>query len=377
MLDRIKVLKAFEEVSSQLFVDHSDEIRYAQELLLEIKADPYFSQKVLAAAIEWGLPHFSGLLETVYPVTSFNKPYHIVSVDGSQIYPDKHQGVNCFLINIGMITLSYGTEKGSSASFTSKPTLFTESMQEYDESVSLVDLVNAKREAFELQAGFDTLMELKGCFSDVTSSVVLYDGSLVFWHLDGKELSFRNSFLRNYCTVLEQCEKAGLFIASYLSAPRGKDLVLLLHYLSSGYSRLKKYDEKLKKIVDLHIMSLLLPSGTRSALFKSNSPIVADYPLSVCPYFFYMNVGYEIVRIEVPAYIAQSEEKVGCIAQIIFDQVQKGTGYPVVLSEAHERAVVKGADRDFFYYCIEKYGILYKKQFFISEKQKKKRAIPF
>ena len=37
---------------------------------------------------------------------------------------------------------------------------------------------------------------------------------------------------------------------------------------------------------------------------------------------------------------------------IIFDQTVKGGGYPVALTEAHEQAVVREADRLYFYQML-------------------------
>ena len=47
--------------------------------------------------------------------------------------------------------------------------------------------------------------------------------------------------------------------------------------------------------------------------------------------------------------VAQDEELLNLIHSTIFDQCRKGRGYPVVLSESHEQAVVRTTDRDVFY----------------------------
>ena len=39
---------------------------------------------------------------------------------------------------------------------------------------------------------------------------------------------------------------------------------------------------------------------------------------------------------------------------VLWDQCVSGKGYPMVLSEAHEAAVVRGADRSMFYALIER-----------------------
>ena len=38
---------------------------------------------------------------------------------------------------------------------------------------------------------------------------------------------------------------------------------------------------------------------------------------------------------------------------VVYDQAQKGRGYPVALAEAHEQAVVRGAERELFYEMLE------------------------
>ena len=89
-------------------------------------------------------------------------------------------------------------------------------------------------------------------------------------------------------------------------------------------------------------------------MFQSKAPIAYLYPQPLKPYFCYLHVGYEIVRIEIPAWIAQQEEMVDELCAIAYDQAQKGSGYPVCLFEAHEQAVVKGYDREFFYAMVQR-----------------------
>jgi NurA-like 5'-3' nuclease len=40
------------------------------------------------------------------------------------------------------------------------------------------------------------------------------------------------------------------------------------------------------------------------------------------------------------------------VHSVINDQVEKGKGYPIVLAEAHEKAVVRGGDRELFYQLL-------------------------
>ena len=88
--------------------------------------------------------------------------------------------------------------------------------------------------------------------------------------------------------------------------------------------------------------------GERTPLFKSSSKILDSYGPHYI-YFFYLHVGAEIARVELPEWVAEDRELLDLVHACVFDQAEKGQGYPVTLSEAHERAVVRGADREAFY----------------------------
>ncbi len=78
---------------------------------------------------------------------------------------------------------------------------------------------------------------------------------------------------------------------------------------------------------------------------------------------------------EIPAWVAQDESMVNRIATYIYDQCTKGGGYPVGLAEAHEQAVVKGPDREFFYHLLTKMSIARKRGVVTSQKAQRKRSI--
>jgi hypothetical protein len=55
-----------------------------------------------------------------------------------------------------------------------------------------------------------------------------------------------------------------------------------------------------------------------------------------------------------PAWVAAQPEWVDRIHAVVLDEVEKGGGYPMILSEAHERAVVRARERDVFYRILER-----------------------
>jgi NurA-like 5'-3' nuclease len=70
-------------------------------------------------------------------------------------------------------------------------------------------------------------------------------------------------------------------------------------------------------------------------------------------HFFYLRLDDEIARVEVPRWVARDPELVGLAHALIIDQCNRGQGYPVALSEAHEQAVVTTADRNNFWQLVE------------------------
>jgi NurA-like 5'-3' nuclease len=70
-------------------------------------------------------------------------------------------------------------------------------------------------------------------------------------------------------------------------------------------------------------------------------------------YFFYLRLDDEIARVEIPRWVATDENLLNLVHTLVLDQCQRGQGYPVALSEAHEQAVVTGADRENFWQLVE------------------------
>ena len=70
-------------------------------------------------------------------------------------------------------------------------------------------------------------------------------------------------------------------------------------------------------------------------------------------YFYYLNTGDEIARVEVPAWVAHNDAMLELSHALILDQCRKGFGYPIALMEAHEQAVIGGPERETFRQMVE------------------------
>lgn len=369
MLDHAKVLQALDAVKDELFIDSSQEISVARQSFERIAQDPAFQEKAAAVDAPWVIPSWQGAIDRTFSVQPLTSPYRVLSVDGSQVYPDRHQGTACYLINVGSMYLAYGIP-GLSCMHTAQPYVFAGRKDDELED-NPMDVVNAKRQEFELQTGYDLCERF---FTSPMQQAFLFDGSLIFWHLASKG-SLKDFYMSRYLGLLYQFYHKRIVHGGYISLSKGKDLVNLIRIELCNFAVQNCTAHKIMDhITDTVIAGFFLKPFERTTVFKSNVPICAEYPDILMPYFFYLHVGNEIARIEIPAWIAQSEEHTDMLARIMLDQALKGAGYPVAIAEAHEQAVVKGPDREFFYLLINKLAYDQKKHMALSQKSFKKRV---
>lgn len=376
MLNHQKLFKELENATHAFFVDYQREHITARQLWEKIRSDEQFAQMVQQGSWPYLVPLWQGDLDGQELVGGRLDDYSVYAVDGSQIYPDRHQGVACYLINIGTALLQYGQLAGhSKAHFTSQPYLMTAQLENADNQGSYEmhpDLVNCQRTEFEFRAGLEMSQsaDLAG-----KEPVFLFDGSLIFWHLDSKEEPVKNRFLTSYCALLQQLYTKKVLHAGYISLPKSRELVNVLRIASEMPLQEPTEIFNGSCLVDADVVRFYLKPHHRTLVFENRSPIVQFYPPQLRPHFFYVHNGIEIVRIEIPAWIAQDEALVAHISSVILNQSLKGNGYPVCLAEAHEQAVVKAADRELFYLMLHK--IMHEKKLVypVSQKSLHKRIL--
>jgi len=382
MLDRVKLLVELASVADKLFVDIAPSYHLAQDVWQLIIQDITFLYRVRQVHnAPWPVPLWQSNLADVIAVEKVTYPHVVFSVDGSQIYPDRHNVLSCCLINTGSVVLPYNCENKRVQLF-SNPTVFAgadsysaEATKDKDHLFT-TDSVNCKRQELELRAGLDLSKKIKSEYGDNIPQVLFFDGSLIFWHLSSKEIDVRDYFLNAYLALLDELYQEKVLTCWYISMPKSKELISLVRlYLCDFVVEKKELYESVDSVIDSGIMYSALDPYTRSIVFSNHSSISAYYPNHLRPFFFYLHTGNEIGRVEIPAWIAQDEKMVDLIAQIVVDQCIKGGGYPVALAEAHEQAVVKGPDRDFFYHFLQKMGMERNHTQSISRKSLKKRGI--
>lgn len=380
MLDRAKLMHAFAKVQQELFEDDPARLTTVLEAWERLQHTVVLQERVRALRSLLPISLWQTELASVFPITRIDG-YTVVASDGSQVYPDRHMpGQSCFLINIGYAQLHYGARSG--ASFRSEPYIFTAHnvLPAYGHSSFSSELVDFKREELE----FAALYELAG-EQRAGDCVSLVDGSLIFWHLESGSSSVGAHFLKAYLFYLERFYAARMAIAGYISFPKTKDLSLLVRAVlctQSDPALIANHDESItcpcaqaQAVIDTTLVRSMLAPGERTTLFRSGAKVADAYPEHLRPYFCYMHVGQEIARLEVPAWVAHDPLVLERVCAVALDQSRKGYGYPVSLAEAHEQAVVKGPDREFFYHVLMKLGMARSWVMESSQKSLKKKRI--
>ena len=363
MLDLVEVNQQIAKMAAEDRLaadDMAERLALAVERLhLESARWQAFVDKLLMSKTSWLVAAIQEPLDCTYSLPRRPETVTVVAADGSQIMPSHHEVVPAFLLNIATVVLNYGN--GGGAAFTSTPSLFYRDEDLYldygGERVQVSgDLLGMRRTLME----FGGLMEQAGAARNGGNAVcALSDGSLILWQLEARPPDYQESVLADYLACLEQGRQQGIPIAGYISRPRSRDVVNALrvglcpedapNYDRCPYER----DEQppcaqLEGLTDRRLFAKLLKAGERSQVFGSTSRILSKYGAHRIG-FFYLHVGSEVVRIELPQWVSVKPTLLDLLHTVAYDQAQKGMGYPVALAEAHERAVVRGAERDLFY----------------------------
>ncbi len=361
------------------------------------------ARKIDESRTSWLLPGLSEGLGGGIDSPARPSTISIAATDGSQIFPDRHEISACFLINIGYILLHYGT--GEKPLMSSKPRLYYREEEIYEEwgGVRLFvnrDLVGFKRGLME----FTELADLAlAAHAEGHRTLALSDGTLILWNLEGKPQDFRAAHLEATLAAMDGLREARVPVAGYISQPGSQELINALKLglcplVAANCDRCPYQEENqlhfsreeidalqgdlwqgrglpcspIEGLNDAVLVRQVLRPGQRTPLYRSASKILAEYgPHHI--YYFYLHVGAEIGRVEIPEWVATDRELLDLVHACLCDQAEKGQGYPVALAEAHERAVVRSADREAFYRFLRDTFVKNDLQTRLSTKSFKKR----
>jgi NurA domain len=310
-------------------------------------------------------------LNTIVELPVHPVEYALVATDGSQIDVEHHGMVACYVINIGRVFLRYGPR--SSAKLNSQPMLYYR-----DEDLYITDgvrripiegnLLSARRDVAEGVALGAMATEF---FDQSIPSLALQDGTLVRWTLAGADKAVQQRFLQPYLEYLDALHAHGIPVASYISRPRAPEVAGVIRLMLCPDVELAKgkgakcsecSDQAAGRmpscfvcqgLSDADILADTLDEGQRGPLYVSLSRVNLESYGPHLIHFFYMKVGREVARVEIPRWVAEDRERLNLVHSAIYDQCMRGQGYPVALARAHEQAIVKAADRRAFQSIVE------------------------
>ncbi len=301
--------------------------------------------------------------------------YTIAATDGSFILPSRHQPARYYLLNTGRVRLTYGEAPG--AMLDSQPDL------RFHEEDLLIGLpvhkipvngatIGPKRAAEELRVAAGLLEDAQA------PALALQDGTLILWSLETLPEPVAEWALPGFLDAMRWFRDNRIPVASYVSAPGTREIVNLMRIAVCDYPpaglavncdhcRRRTIAEAhtpacdvIPEVTDRFFYEHVEPlqRGQRSAVFSSTSKILDRYELgrddSLRIDYFYLNVGLEIGRVEIPRWVSRIPELLDHVHWVVFDQCERGRGYPVALQEAHEQAVLGTSDRLMIEVAIER-----------------------
>lgn len=359
MLDRDAVAGDLKNYVERYGAAYSKSSQRMREVWLHIACDAEVAKHIAAGTWPFLVPRWSGCLGDRIVTCPLSGAYSLFSVDGSQIFPERHQGIPCALINVGTAFFEYNDT--SRVAFSSRPSLIAADGEWGFLSESSI---SAQRTSLELAEGVVLGKNHPG-------APFFFDGSLIFWHLNASGDGANERFLKEYLACGEALLQQKTASVGFISFPKSRELVNVLRIVAEFSEEVTRF------LTDQDLVADFLQPGERTIIFESQAKIVSSYPELLRPCFFYLHCGHEIARVEIPAWVAQDEPLVSRLVGMLLDQCEKGRGYPVCLAEAHEQAVVRAADRDFFFACM---GMCLRQQdtpFVMSRKSFLKRTPSF
>ena len=322
--------------------------------------------------------------------------YCVASVDGSHIDVDRHLAARCYLINLGSCALTYGSRPD--ARLDSEPELYSEDDDLFlttstpggnEEAPVEGALLGIKRAVREVEG----LASLASGLPAELPLLALLDGSLVLWGLGGRghppfvrDRMIRDGLLPALDQLRSLADGRPMAVAAYVSLPQSTEVVHTVRTLLCGkdgpsckqtcslYRSAPEPCSLANGFVDRHLFGAMLSPGQRSCLFATSSSISREHYGSHHVYYYYLNAGEELARVEVPEWVATDRERLELSHALVLDQCRRGAGYPAAIMEAHEQAVIDGADRALFRVLVEDALGRQRLPVYTSEKNRSKRV---
>ncbi len=279
-----------------------------------------------------------------YPAPNLPAAYTLLSADGSQIVPNRHRALQFGLINIGILSVGFGSGKPPEIKLVSELLEHEEVINE-DGNLASEDDIALIRDLRERVLIRDEIT------SQLTRPILtVTDGPLDIFYRSDIQGKKAQAAQKQVFQLDQHLQQEGILSAGYIDKPGSSMLHNMLEIYKEVGSEPKLEPEK-RHISDRILLGNRVPPGERSAVFEIISKRRGDPVDRLRVAFFYLNVSTVeehpwLARVEIPWWISQQPELVGLIHAILFAdaQVLDSHPYPYSLHRAHELAVVKQAE---------------------------------
>lgn len=391
-LDLVHVAEQLPALLARLSGEQRDSVERrhaAAGLLRRLSGDPAgWRARLEAARSRWplALPLRERPDAAIAPTGSALSQYAVIAVDGSHIDVDRHAPARCFVLNLGWSAIVYGIDQPPVLRSRAELQPSTATLIERDETDASAE-TEIKGEVLTLLRGVREIGHLAAELDSLPHSipvVALLDGNLGLWNVQQAPIPQRlrdrliygeGGLLPAMDSIRAQSNNRTLAFGAYTSAAGTADVVHALRVAACpleavncaacpGLGTPARPCDSVGLLSDGELFLALLEPGQRSAVFQARSRSFLSTSEHARPLwyeeaghttgFFYLRIGDEIARVELPLWEAEQPERVALLHQALVDQCAKGPDYPVALQEAHEQAVITTVDRRSFAALLER-----------------------
>lgn len=391
MLDLVRVAEQLPALAARLGEERArarERLRTALATLGEQAARPaMWRARLTDAETRWPLAvPLEERVDTGYAPPPPPAAYVALAVDGSHIDVDRHAVAPCYVLNLGWARIAYGVDDPPELASDAELQPSSSGLVERDDAdASREDVIRG--EVLSLLRGvreLARLADLARALPPHLPQVALLDGNLGLWNVTQAPISarLRTRFIEGEGGLLPAlnalralARTRPLVLGAYTSAPGTADVVHALRVAACpldevvctrcpGLLARERPCDAVGLTTDAELFWHVLAPGERSALFQARSraflrpgepatpPWYEQHGHTVT--FFYLRLEDEVARVELPLWAARDPAAVGLLHAVLLDQCAKGPGYPVVLQEAHEQAVISTVDRRSFAALLER-----------------------
>lgn len=313
-----------------------------QNILQATNYRPYHGARLLspgAAAVDAGIDPNPA---------NFPPKATIVSVDGSQILPDRHAPYIYYLINTGGIVYHHGSAVAPEV-FTTPELVFPEANEIDIGRFSSPTSVSIERDQAEIK---ELAERTKGNANHEGPLLAMMDQRLLYVPAGELAPQFKEKVLKEWQREMSTIRQAGGWLVGYVDRPAKSSVIAMLRTIHPEWSA----DEPdnlgpWNGLTDAQLFARLLEPGQRSIVFADVSHANSRFKKAgklneIC--FFYLNSaqsGVNIARVDLPMWVARDEKTVNTVHELILDQCKILGSYPYVLTRADEMAVVGKQDQ--------------------------------